>query len=110
MFKLLHKQKAFQAQLKDNRPLQFVDLGSGDGRIVFQAYRQAVFHKSVGYEINPFLHAWANARRFMQGPMVWRKTAFFCRDLWKVDLTKTNVVAVVSSCIHDENLSSIQVI
>jgi Histone methylation protein DOT1 len=31
----------------------FVDLGSGDGRLVFRAAREGIFHKSIGYEINP---------------------------------------------------------
>lgn len=36
-----------------NRNLTFVDLGSGDGRVVFRAAREGLFHKSIGYEINP---------------------------------------------------------
>ena len=35
------------------RKLTFVDLGSGDGRVVFRAAREGLFHKSIGYEINP---------------------------------------------------------
>jgi hypothetical protein len=36
----------------------FVDLGSGDGRLVFRAAREGIFQKSIGYEINPckFFH------------------------------------------------------
>lgn len=37
----------------DSRKLTFVDLGSGDGRVVFRAAREGLFHKSIGYEINP---------------------------------------------------------
>jgi hypothetical protein len=36
-----------------NNNLTFVDLGSGDGRVVFRAAREGLFHKSIGYEINP---------------------------------------------------------
>ncbi len=36
-----------------NKKLTFVDLGSGDGRVVFRAAREGLFHKSIGYEINP---------------------------------------------------------
>ena len=36
-----------------NRKLTFVDLGSGDGRVVFRAAREGLFHQSIGYEINP---------------------------------------------------------
>jgi hypothetical protein len=32
--------------------LRFVDLGSGDGRVVFRAARERLFDESVGYEIN----------------------------------------------------------
>ena len=43
---------ALQTKLQDNR-LRFVDLGSGDGRLVFRAARAGMFEKSIGYEINP---------------------------------------------------------
>lgn len=36
-----------------NKSLTFVDLGSGDGRVVFRAAREGIFKKSIGYEINP---------------------------------------------------------
>lgn len=40
--------------LKDKKQkLLFVDLGSGDGRVVFRAAREKIFHKAIGYEINP---------------------------------------------------------
>ena len=39
--------------VSDGRKLTFVDLGSGDGRVVFRAAREGLFHKSIGYEINP---------------------------------------------------------
>jgi len=31
----------------------FIDLGSGDGRLVFRAAREKLFHTCIGYEINP---------------------------------------------------------
>ena len=40
------------------RKLTFVDLGSGDGRVVFRAAREGLFHKSIGYEINPCKFLW----------------------------------------------------
>lgn len=43
---------ALQTKLQNNR-LRFVDLGSGDGRLVFRAARAGMFEKSIGYEINP---------------------------------------------------------
>lgn len=45
---------------KNEEKLVFVDLGSGDGRMVFHAaYREQLFTHCIGYEINPFLHAYA---------------------------------------------------
>ena len=41
-----------QVQTQKGRNLQFVDLGSGDGRVVFRAAREGLFIKSAGYEIN----------------------------------------------------------
>ena len=53
MFQELKRQPTVSASLKKNTKLNFVDLGSGDGRVVFRAAREGLFHKSVGYEINP---------------------------------------------------------
>lgn len=36
-----------------SKSLVFVDLGSGDGRLVFRAAREGIFGHSIGYEINP---------------------------------------------------------
>ena len=38
---------------KQDSNLTFVDLGSGDGRVVFRAAREGLFDNCVGYEINP---------------------------------------------------------
>mmetsp|Transcript_20860 Transcript_20860/g.28987 ORF Transcript_20860/g.28987 Transcript_20860/m.28987 type:complete len:266 (-) Transcript_20860:10-807(-) len=76
------------------KPLTFVDLGSGDGRVVFRAAREGIFHKSIGYEINPLLHIWAQSRRIIQAPLYWSSTNFALRDIWKVNLTNVDVVAV----------------
>ena len=32
---------------------KFIDLGSGDGRLVFRAAREHLFRTCIGYEINP---------------------------------------------------------
>ncbi len=50
MFKELRKQPVV---LGGKKNLTFLDLGSGDGRVVFRASREGLFHKSIGYEINP---------------------------------------------------------
>ena len=80
--------------------LTFVDLGSGDGRFVFRAAREGLFCGGcIGYEINPILYLWSQARRLAGGPRMWRSTHFYCRDIWKVDLRQTNVIAVVSGSV-----------
>ena len=53
MFQELKKQPIIAQNIHANKPLNFVDLGSGDGRVVFRAAREGLFTKSIGYEINP---------------------------------------------------------
>ena len=55
--------------------------------------REGLFAKSVGYEINPALHVFANCRRIMT-PRYWSSTQFYMRDLWKIQLQQYDVVAV----------------
>ena len=80
----------------ENATVQFVDLGSGDGRVVFRAAREGLFSQCIGYEINPLLHGFAVTRRWM-APRYWSSTQFQCRNIWNVDLRQADVVAVVSS-------------
>ena len=93
MFRQLQEQLKSNPSLK-NKPLTFVDLGSGDGRLVFKAARLGVFQKSIGYEINPVLHGFAQSRRLLQAPKYWSSTQFRLRDIWKVSLQQVDVVAV----------------
>lgn len=72
----------------------FVDLGSGDGRLVFAAAQ--TFRLSIGYESNPFLYAFSQGQRFIRGPKYWASTRFYWQDLWTADLSQVDVVAVVS--------------
>jgi Histone methylation protein DOT1 len=96
----------------------FVDLGSGDGRVVFRAAQEQLFTLCIGYEINPLLHLYALMQRLFR-TMIRRQTItsttaattnynndtetqFYLRDLWNVNLSNANVVAVVcffSCCI-----------
>jgi hypothetical protein len=97
-----------------NESIVFVDLGSGDGRIVFHAaFQEQLFTHCIGYEINPFLHCYALLRQNVYriqhftsrtttsatkatssriGPI---RTDFYLRDLWNVDLRHVHVVAIV---------------
>ena len=53
MFDRIRKSGCIASRIRNGVPLTFVDLGSGDGRLVFQAARQSMFVRSIGYEINP---------------------------------------------------------
>lgn len=123
MDKMFAPLKSHQFAATKQKKLVFVDLGSGDGRVVFRAAREGIFHKSFGYEINPrkciisvssgscrtrdgshlshilerkiiVLHLFAQSRRFVQAPSYLSSTNFFMKDLWKVDLREVDVVAV----------------
>lgn len=100
MFTQLRKEPNFaERQKTGSSKLKFVDLGSGDGRIVFRAAKERLFGLSVGYEINPLLHLFASLQRILRGPAVWSSTRFYLRDLWNVDLRDADVVAVVRNTI-----------
>ena len=91
MFDLIRMQIS-QAPTKRN--LKFVDLGSGDGRVVFRAAREGLFRTSVGYEINPTLHLFAQSRKLLT-PKYWGQTTqFHCGDLWNIQLQDYDCVAV----------------
>lgn len=93
MFSVLRKEPNLVRRMKQAEDLRFADLGSGDGRLVFRAARENIFQKSIGYEINPLLHAWAQSRRLLQ-PRYWAATEIHLQDLWTIDLSTLDVVAV----------------
>lgn len=95
MFAQLANDNEFQRWIKQGKPIKFVDLGSGDGRLVFRAAREQVFHRAVGYEINPALYLLAQTRRIWNYSRYRRVTTFYLADIWKVDLTDADVVVVV---------------
>lgn len=57
MFKLIKIQPQIQQKMlstSTSHRLKFVDLGSGDGRMVFRSAREPnLFKYNIGYEINP---------------------------------------------------------
>ena len=79
------------------RGKHFADLGSGDGRLVIAATMKG-FESSFGVEINPMLVAFSWIRFFFfGGGMKWnnlKRTTFSVRDLWKIDLSKMDVVVI----------------
>ncbi|CAN7996710.1 unnamed protein product [Ixodes hexagonus] len=60
-----------------------VDLGSGDGRIVFEAAKLG-FAPAVGVDLNPWLVAYSKARALITSSP---KTYFLRTDLWKFGLS-----------------------
>ncbi|XP_077125581.1 ATP synthase subunit C lysine N-methyltransferase isoform X3 [Ranitomeya variabilis] len=67
----------------------FVDLGSGDGRIVIAAAKKGF--QAVGYELNPWLVWYSRYNAWKEG--VHQNTKFHISDLWKVTFSQyTNVV------------------
>lgn len=101
MFRQLRNAPSFIQRQKRGERLSFVDLGSGDGRVVFRASRENLFDASIGYELNPLLHIFASLRRTLSGPRAWSTTEFHRRDLWDVDLrNNADVVAVVRGSSH----------
>ncbi|XP_073411813.1 ATP synthase subunit C lysine N-methyltransferase isoform X1 [Dendrobates tinctorius] len=58
----------------------FVDIGSGDGRIVIAAAKKGF--QAVGYELNPWLVWYSRYRAWKEG--VHQNTKFHISDLWKI--------------------------
>jgi len=71
------------------RSLRLVDLGSGDGALLRAATRSAGF-SATGYEINPFLVAYARARS-TSGP---GSEQTHWRSLWDAPLNEADVVLI----------------
>ncbi|XP_028842707.1 protein N-lysine methyltransferase FAM173A-like isoform X2 [Denticeps clupeoides] len=88
---------ASKAQVKNvmtllkGRSGSVADLGSGDGRIVLEAFRQG-FSPAVGYELNPWLVRLANFHAWRAG--YYGKVSYRREDLWKVNLSDCNNVTV----------------
>nr|XP_028561169.1 protein N-lysine methyltransferase FAM173A-like [Podarcis muralis] len=85
------KQVRNMMSLLQGRSGKLVDLGSGDGRIVLEAYKQG-FRPTVGYELNPWLLQLSNFRAWRAG--CYGKVFFRREDLWKADLSDCNNVTV----------------
>ncbi|XP_027593757.1 adenine nucleotide translocase lysine N-methyltransferase [Pipra filicauda] len=85
------RQVANALALLRGRAGKTVDLGSGDGRLVVEAYKQGL-RPALGYELNPWLLCLANYRAWRAG--YHGKVSFLKEDLWKVDLSDCNNVIV----------------
>ncbi len=76
------------AELKSGETV--VDLGSGDGRVLFAAAR--VGCKAVGYEMNPFLVLRTIAAAWRLG--LAERVRVHWGDFWKADLSAADVVTI----------------
>ncbi|XP_054848318.1 adenine nucleotide translocase lysine N-methyltransferase-like [Eublepharis macularius] len=87
------KQVENMMSLLEGRSGKLVDLGSGDGRIVVEAYRRG-FRPVIGYELNPWLLHLSNIRAWRAGCY---GKVYFRQDHWKADLTDcSNVTAFLA--------------
>ncbi|XP_075993149.1 adenine nucleotide translocase lysine N-methyltransferase isoform X2 [Genypterus blacodes] len=77
--------------LLSGRKGNFVDLGSGDGRLVLEAHRRG-FTPAVGYELNPWLVRMARFHAWRAGQH--EKVSYRREDLWKIDLSNCKNVTV----------------
>lgn len=68
----------------------FVDIGSGDGRLVIAAAKKNFI--AHGVELNPWLVHYSRLSAIAN--RVHSKTSFFRRDLWKFDLRPYNTIAI----------------
>ncbi|XP_030813768.1 adenine nucleotide translocase lysine N-methyltransferase [Camarhynchus parvulus] len=85
------RQVANTLALLRGRAGKTVDLGSGDGRLVLEAYKQGL-RPALGYELNPWLLCLANYRAWRAG--YHGKISFLKKDLWKVNLSDCHNVIV----------------
>lgn len=69
---------------------RFVDLGSGDGRLVIAAARRGA--RAVGYEINPFLVVIAYLRIWRAG--VRDRATIRWQSFWSADFRAVDVVSI----------------
>ncbi|XP_064643673.1 ATP synthase subunit C lysine N-methyltransferase-like [Lineus longissimus] len=68
----------------------FIDLGSGDGRIVIEAAKMGF--RATGVELNPWLVWYSRISAWREG--VNKQTKFVRRDLWKIDPSKYDNVVI----------------
>lgn len=69
---------------------RFIDIGSGDGRLVIAAARMGA--TAVGYEINPLLVLWSRMRIRQAGMQ--DRARIVWEDFWRVSFADFDVVTV----------------
>nr|XP_046243624.1 adenine nucleotide translocase lysine N-methyltransferase [Scatophagus argus]XP_046243625.1 adenine nucleotide translocase lysine N-methyltransferase [Scatophagus argus]XP_046243626.1 adenine nucleotide translocase lysine N-methyltransferase [Scatophagus argus]XP_046243627.1 adenine nucleotide translocase lysine N-methyltransferase [Scatophagus argus] len=76
-------------KLLEGRTGRLVDLGSGDGRVVFAA--SSAGFQCTGFEINSILVAYARSKAHWKG-VPSRQVTFVNKDFWRTDLSAYNNV------------------
>ncbi|XP_075445647.1 adenine nucleotide translocase lysine N-methyltransferase-like isoform X1 [Ascaphus truei] len=87
-------QTANVMKLLKGRNGRLVDLGSGDGRLVFAAVSMGL--QSRGYELNPILVTYAKTQAWWRG-ISQNQATFVRQDIWTTDLSSYNNVTVFLS-------------
>jgi len=80
----------------------FVDLGSGDGRIVFEASRRG--YKATGIELNPWLVIYSKIQAIRLG--LSSSASFHRKDIWKVSLRAYDTVVIFGVDVMMEQLEN----
>ena len=75
----------------------FLDLGSGDGRLVFKVYERNKC-KCLGYDISPLLVMYSNLMKNIKFPFV-KDINFEIQNIYRVDISKANKIY----CFLDDN-------
>lgn len=70
--------------------MNIVDLGSGDGRLLFLAASYGA--KAIGYEINPILVLYTMFRAFFSSHR--RSVSVYWKNFWSADINSADVVFV----------------
>ncbi|XP_075292875.1 adenine nucleotide translocase lysine N-methyltransferase [Opisthocomus hoazin] len=91
------RQAANALALLRGRAGKTVDLGSGDGRLVVEAYKQGL-RPAVGFELNPWLLCLSSYRTWKAG--YHGKVCFLKKDFWKVNLSDCyNVIVFLAPSV-----------
>lgn len=98
--------------VRSPRPISFVDLGCGSGKVVFITailYRQFGVRVADGVELLPLLyaaatHIWDETRQSSEsGPSV----HFHCTDLFTFDVSKYNVIFCASTVFNQAKMQKL---
>lgn len=67
-----------------------IDLGSGDGVILFEVAKRGA--KAIGYEIDPILVQ--KTKKKVKALGLEKQITVYCKSMWKADLTPATVIAL----------------